>query len=300
MPYTALPDMRMPYDDDGTVLGYGVASNAGSAQAIANGVSIYPSGGDRLILNGFTYGALGTAISVASGYSRCVWLFFPESREVTAFYYGGDSATTRWGLSSNGLVAIYGSTDTTNGVDGTWETGSYTAAAGSTGPGVDKWRANLTPVSFTGPKKAIRFIASSTGGYGADSHNLVLFHLYGEKAAGQTPDDIIYIDHDTTPGVEYTAPEDFGDRPLATTVTRQFRVKNTSATLTANTINIQCNDADFVISTDNTTWVVTINIGSLGPGAESSTMYVRNTTPAVGTALGPRFARIVTTVGSWT
>ena len=67
-------------------------------------------------------------------------------------------------------------------------------------------------------------------------------HLYGEKIAGQTPDDIIYINHDDTPGAEFTAPEDFGDQPLGTTVVRQFRVKNASATKTANTINIQCND----------------------------------------------------------
>ena len=101
-----------------------------------------------------------------------------------------------------------------------------------------------------------------------------MIHLYGKKTARQTPDDVIYIDHDTTPGVEYTSPEDFGDQPLGTTVVRQFRLKNTSATKTANTINIQCNDSDFAISTDGTTWVVTINIASLGPGAQSATMYV--------------------------
>ena len=125
-------------------------------------------------------------------------------------------------------------------------------------------------------------------------------HLYGEKAAGQTPDDIIYINHDDTPGVEYTSPEDFGDQPLGTTVVRQFRVKNASSTKTANTINIQCNDSDFAISEDGSNWVVTINIASLAAGAESSTLYVRCTTPSVGGLLGPRFARLVTTVASYT
>ena len=80
---------------------------------------------------------------------------------------------------------------------------------------------------------------------------------------------------------------------------RQFRVKNDSATLTANTINLQCNDTDFAISTDGATWVATINIASLAAGAESATMYIRNTTPAAGNLLGPRFARIVALVGSW-
>ena len=111
---------------------------------------------------------------------------------------------------------------------------------------------------------------------------------------------MIYINHDDTPGVEYTACEDFGDQPLGTTVVRQFRLKNTSATKTANTINIQCNDAEAAISTDNVNWVVTINLASLAAGAESPTYYVRYTTPAAGSGLGPRYARIVTLVASYT
>ena len=161
----------------------------------------------------------------------------------------------------------------------------------------DNWRTNITAVSFTGGKQTIRIYYGIQNTYGTSTLRL---HLYGEKVAGQTPDDVIYIDHDTTPGVEYAAPEDFGDQPLGTTVVRQFRLKNTSATKTANSINVQCNDSDFAISTDGTTWVVTINIASLGPGAQSATMYVRCTTPAPGNLLGPRFARIVTTVASYT
>jgi hypothetical protein len=69
---------------------------------------------------------------------------------------------------------------------------------------------------------------------------------------------------------------------------RQFRIKNVSATRTAASINIQCNDTDFAISTDNVNWVTTINIASLAPGAESATMYWRCTTPAPGAQLGPR------------
>jgi hypothetical protein len=155
----------------------------------------------------------------------------------------------------------------------------------------------IRPISFTGAKRTFRFQDYYINPY--SPLYLLLVHLYGAKAAGQTPDDLIFIDHDTTPGVEFTAPEDFGDRPLGTTVTRQFRVKNASATKTASTISVACNDDDFAISTDGTTWVVTINIASLAPGAESSTMYVRNTTPNPGALLGPRFARLVALVGSW-
>jgi hypothetical protein len=284
MPYSALPDRRIAYDDDGSVLAWW-DSNAG--------VRAYLTGSNMIALNGTGWVPVSTSPGVLS-YTAGIICFFPEQREFTAIFAGYND-TFGGGGSTFAFTSCVGSNDTTNGLDGTWETASM---AGGVPTYVNQfsWRDGIKAVSFTGAKKVVRAQRVVTAGMIACS----IFHLYGEKAAGQTPDDIIYIDHDTTPGVEYTAPEDFGDRPLATTVTRQFRVKNTSATKTANTINIQCNDADFVISTDNTTWVTTINIGSLGPGAESSTMYVRNTTPGVGNLLGPRFARIVTTVGSWT
>ena len=277
MPYPTLPDRRIPYDNDGTVVMQGDEFY---------GTTSTSSGGDIAEWN--DYDLVQAGISRGGGHPTTTWFFFPEQREVTAFYaYGGGAAAVAMG-------AVKGSNDTTNGLDGTWETATLSGGDPALVTAFS-WRDGIKAISFTGGKKTIRMTLAVDGSY-----FLVICHLYGEKVAGQTPDDLIFIDHYTTPGVEYTAPEDFGDRPLGTSVTRQFRVKNASATLTANTINIQCNDADFVISTDNTTWVATINIASLGPGAESSTMYVRNTTPNPGNLLGPRFSRIVSTVGSWT
>ena len=285
MPYTALPDRRIPYDNDGTVVGQ--ASNG-----LTNGIQSYPTQSDLaelqdgdLVMAGQTYNNNETGV---------VWCFFPEQREVTAYFAVMLNATT--GAQSTAHT-WYGSNDSTNGLDGTWETASLPGGSASYADAYS-WRSAIKAISFTGGKRTVRFVAADAPGN--DAQRMATFHLYGEKVAGQTPDDLIYIDHDTTPGVEYTAPEDFGDQPLATTVVRQFRLKNTSGTKTANSINVQCNDSDFAISTDGTTWVVTINIASLGPGAQSATMYVRCTTPAPGNLLGPRFARIVTTVASYT
>lgn len=289
MAYTAVPDQRIPYDNDGTVVATG---------DLFAGVQTYPTGGNVLLLQGRTpttaitgFGGLGV-----SGHDGAIWLFFPEQREVTAYagglfgsYSGPEAPTYNRGY-------WQGSNDTTNGLDGTWETASL--PGGTWFPtNLHTWRAVIRPISFTGGKRTVRNAFVVGGDVNA---SIDLLHLYGEKVAGQTPNDLIFINHDDTPGVEYAAVEDFGDRPLATSVVRQFRVKNVSGSLTANGINLQCNDADFAISTDNVNWVVTINIASLAPGAESATMYVRNTTPAVGSLLGPRFARIVAIVGSWT
>ncbi len=285
MPYTALPDRRIPYDNDGTVVGY-------NWTGAANGIAAWLTTTDLQNLQDNSYGVLGNAtISEV-----CYWWFFPEQREVTAFHiiwkrFNGT-------LSPTGGPTWEGSNDTTNGVDGTWETASLPSGA-PMWANVYSWRADIKPISFTGGKRTVRVRANGTTGNNDVQINGIA-HLYGEKVAGQTPDDLIYIDHDTTPGIEYTAPEDFGDQPLGTTVVRQFRLKNTSATKTANAINVQCNDSDFAISTDGVTWVVTISIASLGPGAQSATMYVRCTTPAPGNLLGPRFGRIVTTVASYT
>lgn len=281
MPYALLPDRRMPYDNDGSQTGAG---------NLTSGVYQWYSGTElnELQDDDFTF----VSISITGGGN---FVFFPENREVTAYYWIAKTSNNPADIPSK---TVYGSLDSVNGLDGTWETGSQPSGTPTYSTNYD-WRSGIKPISFTGPKRVFRCIGGNAG-VGSQVHYNNIFHLYGEKAAGQTPDDIIYIDHDTTPGTEYTGPEDFGDQPLGTTVVRQFRIKNTSATKTANTINIQCNDADFAISEDGVVWVVTINIASLSAGAESATLYVRSTTPALGALLGPRFARIVTTVASYT
>ena len=87
--------------------------------------------------------------------------------------------------------------------------------------------------------------------------------------------------------------EDVGDVALGTTRTMQVWLQNTSATKTASTINLQLNDADWIFSTDNATWVTSINIASLAAGATYGPIYIRQTSPAQGSRLGPRFARVV-------
>ena len=280
----------MPYDNDGTRVGYvNAAYTPGSGGYLSQGILQEQQDEDTT--------AVANPSNIDSG-SATMWHFFPERREITACF---TSFTGVGPVGMGSVLTMWGSDDSTNGLDGTWETASFPSGSPLQDfSQVDTWRSSIKPISFTGGKRTLRSQVATGEIGGTNNWQWSIFHLHGEKVAGQTPDDLIYIDHDTTPGVEYAAPEDFGDRPLATTLTRQFRIKNVSATKTANTINLQCNDADFAISTDSSTWVTTINIASLAAGAESATMYIRNTTPAVGSLLGPRFARIVTTVASWT
>jgi hypothetical protein len=295
MAYTAVPDMRMPYDNDGTVLYYYINAGLSATLAFAVGPVNNISQANSLELNdndNVGIGLSGHENANPNNGTCAIWAFFPENREVTAHFACEISLAP-----ASYAETLQGSTDSTNGTDGTWETASLPSGIAMNNWDFDNWRAGIKPVSFTGPKRVIRDGIGSNNGSGSSITN---WHWYGEKAAGQTPDDIIFINHDDTPGVEYTAVEDFGDQPLGTTVTRQFRVKNTSATKTANTINIQCNDSYFAISEDGSNWVTTINITSLSAGAESSTLYVRCTTPSPPSTLGPYFNRIVVTVASYT
>lgn len=280
MTYPAVPDRRMPYDADGTVVAEGGLYSAG--------IQAYYSGTTLKNLNDYVdHGQQSGNYGVSD---ITVWSFFPgEQREVTAAFFGMTGAMN--------TPVIEGSNDTTNGVDGTWETASCTPNAANLNAAqvLDGWRKAIFTISFTGPKAVVRIRFTTSGGLPI----LEQLHIYGQKASGQTPDDLLFLDSDDG-GAEFSSVEDFGDRPLGTTVTRQFKVQNSSTTKTANSINIQCNDSDFAISTDGVTWVVTINIASLAPGVSSSVMYVKNTTPNPGALLGPRFARITAIVGSWT
>lgn len=302
MAYPAIPDVRIGYDNDGAVVAYGAGSNDSVAARFAAGPTSYITGSALIALNGYSYTAFPALIDLAvdAGSNipyRAMWVFFPEQREVTEVFLGTLSTITVQGTL---VSSIQGSTDTTNGVDGTWQTATLSSPVGSGPQSLDSWRAWFGSVSFTGPVSAIRIgLNWGIGNPSTVNHvNVAILHLYGTKGAGQTPDDIIYLDGQHAYAA-FTTVEDFGNVPLGTTTVRTFKVQNSSATKTANSINLQCNDADFAISTDSVTWVTTINIASLAAGASSAVLYVRNTSPSPGGRLGPRFARIVTTVGSW-
>lgn len=283
MAYPALPDHRMPYDNDGTLVYFG---NAGVGATTAS------TNTDRLNMQDESYSTQGgTTGPDYNGYSY-IWLFFPEQREVTGFYAYTPS-------SDGATFVVHGSNDTGNGLDGTWETASLPGGGVFSKTNDHDWRSKIRAVSFTGPKKNVRvgFTHGASPFYNGGSY--AFLHLYGEAAAGQMAHDLVFLDPDLGAGVAFPAPEDFGDQPLGTTVVRPFRVKNTSASRTATNVNIQCNDSDFVIGESSSgPWVVTINVASLAPGAETATLYIRCTTPAPGAALKPRFARILATCDS--
>ena len=151
------------------------------------------------------------------------------------------------------------------------------------------------PVSFSGPKKVLRVGLNNTGVTGQSQVNAI--HIYGAKAAGQTPDDILFL-YDSTN--EFLSLLDWGNRPEGTLVKDSFRVKNASTDKIAKNINIQLNHADFVMSWDeNGPWTTFVDIASLSPGAVSSQIYIKNELGPPLLTLGPKAARVIAAVGEW-
>lgn len=196
---------------------------------------------------------------------------FPEMRNLQAYFasvYNNASAITPYALEI--------SSDTTNGLDGVWSTvvNPWSLVNGSTIP---QYRQSINGVSATNVKAA-RF-NFSTATY---THEIRSLHLYGTIPVTETPDRLIFwepVNENPTPGAWF----DWGDSPVGTAQTKQFRIKNNSSTLTANSIDLTSGAATYSMavefSSDNVSFASSINIGSLGPSATSSVLYVRRTVP---------------------
>lgn len=276
MAYPAISSRRMPYDIDGTEIGYGT---------IGAGIIAWFTSNQKILANDENY--VNNKIELGSG-RGVAWFFFPEKREIEAIY-------TRFaGYQVGQLSLVEGSNDSTNGLDGVWETasmsGGYPAPVNNF-----SWRDGVKPVSFSESKKILR-LRWGASDYESDVQNI---HLYGRKAAGETPDDILFCDAST--GAEKTALMDWGDQPEGTTEIDSFKVKNASASKIANDINLQLNHDDFLLAwSPDGPWTATLDIATLGVGALSNTIYVRNKLGPPLLILGPYAARVIASVGSWT
>lgn len=216
-------------------------------------------------------------------------VIFPELRDIVGAYI---MATTSSGFQT--------STDTTNGLDGTWT--NRTLTVDGLGVASPDYRTEIQSVTWSGVK-AFRFSVNGTGGGGYQAFRTL--HLYGRPTTGQ----VRYLMLTDTAGNEVGgAYFDFGDDPRNGSETKQFRVKNGHSTLTANTIGLSFSVLtnkspsmadDYTFSADNSTYTATLNVGNLGPGASTADLYVKRTTPN-DAALGLETGMIVAAATTWT
>jgi len=228
-----------------------------------------------------------------------LWMFFPEKRTIAAMHVSG-FGHEGFLLDGNFVwETLQGSNDTTNGEDGTWETAVFPDGTPAVfKPMTSSWRTSIKAVSFSTPYRAIRALLSSGVGGGYYTRvRMAALHLYGTKAAEEQPDDLVFCE---TNGTEMTALNEFGDRAEASTVTDSFKIKNISTTKTATTVNVAITHTDFLLSLSETgPWTASLDIASIAANALSDTIYIKNELGQPPLTLGPKAARVVTTIGSW-
>lgn len=296
MPYFTWDKLKMPLDLDGSVILW----NGGLLGPGAGGFSspmFLATTAEMAQVNGESPAKDTDTSLLVNTSTSFVVVLFPELRDLTAIL-------VRWRAGANlGTITYQTSTDTTNGMDGTWNTVTTSGTTQVSTANADWWRANA-PGTFTGANitsiKALRFSQVHSGGAASALRGL---HLFGKKSSGQTVDDILFLDPDgsTVSTVDY----DYGDVGAGgVTSDVTVYVKNASATKTANNVALSfsgSNTGDFLMSIDGgSNFFTTRLVASLAPAATQA-IVVRVTTPAIASGVAtPRAANLRAAVGTWT
>jgi hypothetical protein len=222
-------------------------------------------------------------------------LIFPAPMQIVAY--------THQQSGSNGSKLIEYSLNTTNGQDGAWSI--ITGPSNPVGsPGHDYRLHTVTAGMPLSNVKAVR--TRSASGTGED--NIINFHWYGYRSS--TVGDALMLWHATLdqPFSSIPAAYDKGDlaRGSGPNIT-SFRVKNCSASLTANTVALSrdiltdtspANIGLVTVRYNAGTYGTTAAIGTLGPGAISLVCDAKIDLTSAATP-GRMAPRIVATAGSW-
>lgn len=282
--YPDVPDHRMAYDSDGTVVvkigntGTNTIWTLAQMQATNdNSTSTKTDGG----------------ASAETSTQEWTAFLFPEQRDVNGIYIQGEDRQDSF------AVPVQYSNDTTNGRDGTW-TSAGTAQIASSVSDLTFRRTQIRSLSITNVK-AIRI-----GGIGRNiySNYMRTIHIYGHETS--TAIKRLFLWHPTLDQRLGAAALDLAEVTQNTNGTKTFRVKNPH-TQQANSVVLTTE-----ILTDVTPsvppqfdydlgsgYATTQNLGNIAAGAISGVITMRRTTPsnAVLSLFDPR---IRVTPASWT
>ena len=285
--YADIPGTRFALDQDGTVLWYrNVTTGAAWVDATGSLSSVVDTGNEDFV----------DMAGISEDQTWEIALAFPEARTINAMFLA--SAAGAGGTNGN---TYYYSTDTTDGTDGTWTTFTGPNWRDTSGTLKPYFRTDVTAFGPLSNVKGLRWRQTHANNF-TSWHRIYAMHIYGSRpTSGVTRVAFWHPTLDQPLGAAYL---DFGDHPQGTVTTRQFRIKNISGSSTANDITVSVSDLDnefnsnLTLSTDNTSYVTSMNIGNLTSGAISSVLYVRRTVPAAETPT-QRAARLLANAASW-
>jgi hypothetical protein len=265
--YSSYSDYRMAYHLDGTVLVRGATT--GTPKTPSTLTDTVTSGGALTSLNDQNIGGTYWNSNQTDGW---IGMVFPQLRDITGMFLNCyDSSTKR----------VQYSTDTTNGLDGTWST----LVAARNWSLDTNYRTNIYSVSQTGVK-GLRIPDLGSGGSRNDY--VGSWHVFGKLASGQTPSRLD-LWHPTSNARVSSSHFDLGDKPRSTTTDISFRVKNQSSTLTSNSIVVSVETLTDLAPTAIGNYTINLNGGSfassqtitsLAPNAISNILTLRFTNPS--------------------
>ena len=254
--YPDVPGHRMAIDRDGSSVVYINASNVITTLTAGQITTVNNENAD--------------AYSIGPG---SMVVIFPELRDLAGYFMQNNDNTGRG--AAGGWTTIQVSSDTTNGLDGTWTTIASNVLVSQVNTTTPQYRTTLT----TSAQNGIKAVKGYTNIAGA----VTTIHLYGSITAGQNPDRLA-LWHPTLDQQVGGAYFDWGDAKQGTTATRTFRVKNLSATLTANSVQLSLSAlsdtspttvSQHALSADGVTYAATASAGTLAPGGISGVMTIR-------------------------
>lgn len=254
------PNNRFAYDTDGSATfvylggGWSYGNPNYSVTEIAN-----------LNSDKATGGAIPVGFGPNDPQVSNIIVVFPEPRTVTHVFAastGGDGSTMP---TQSGNSRIYYSTNTTNGLDGTWVESSAQVMQWGL-PHLDKTRTGISTVTGWTNVKAVRHYRYSYDLMGGTRYHSL--QLYGDRPTNMTR---LAIWHPTLDQEITGAELDFGSIYRGQIIEKTFRVKNLSSTLTANTVSLTLNaNGDFTPTFVSQFTPAPTEITSIAPGAISN------------------------------
>ncbi|HWU23098.1 MAG TPA: hypothetical protein VN088_16290 [Nocardioides sp.] len=276
--YPDIPAPRIEYDRDGSKVFYD--NNAGAISAV--------TAASVTALADESAGAATPQL----GLGRRFAVMLSAKTDLAGFFVAADCD-----------VMLETSSDTTSLLDGTWSplAATYTPPTQT----IPAYRTSIVLASASGVR-AVRLTDESVSVYAG---HIYAWHLYGQPSAGQAIDTLAIWDQ-TADEPLGAAALDWGDTLQGSSATRQFRIKNLSATKTASGITVlmqALTDAaptvvsQHELSPDGVTFTVAstpLSVADLSAGAISPVIYLaRNLSGSA--QLGPWRQRLVAAATSW-
>lgn len=288
MPYPAVPGRRLAWH----LADSGVAA---VTYLTSDGIPVTATQGQRGMANNEsgTAGNRWPGLNTGSGEQMAWALHFPTPVDLVGYFIqfnsGGSALTNNLQVSSN----------TTNGIDGTWN--NVATIAHTASPNFADYRSNIVSASQSSIS-GIRLRASNLSA-SLSTHGLFRFHFY--VAVDDSPREALdFIDPNT--GDAFDLDRDYGDIPRNSAEDRTFIVRNLSATHVATDVTLGRGSLigdshtwySFREAATTDPWETTLNIGTLGPEEDSPEIAIRRETPGNSTAT--LHAAYITADADWT